>query len=69
MAQEASSTSRSTFATAGRIKLFLRGRISSTVPFPFCREMVTKSPTIGVMFSRRKRPRARHSTSPPSVST
>ena len=70
MAQEASTTSRSMFATAGRRKELRRGKIASTVPFPFASTVIsTKSPTSGVTPSLRKRPRARHSTTPSGVWT
>ena len=69
IAHDASTTSTSMFATAGRMNSFRRGKTASTVPFAPCREISTKSPTSGETFSRRIFPRARHSTTPSAVCT
>ena len=67
---EATATIASILATAGRMNMFRRGNISSTRPRPWASRLtLTRSPTSGEEPSRRKRPRALHSTVPSPVCT
>ena len=69
VALAAKTTSASIFATAGRTKLLRRGRIRSTIPFPFSRVISTMSPVRGLSPVFRRIPRARQETSFPGICT
>ena len=69
MAFDATITSWSMLATAGREKTLRRGSMASTMPSVPDTVISTRSPTSGETPSLRKRPRARQVTIPSPVST